>query len=231
MKKNEIITSNSATVVKAPIKTLEQATSQITKFEENARVNLIKIADILGWVDKLKLYETKGYKNVAEYGEAVHGYKRQTTQALVKVASRFLVGTESALKQPDEKDYTVYQLMELLPLEQNEIDTAIQEGELNPYMTTKKIRDLAKAIKKSRDNEEVQEVQEVQEDNQVQMKYLAVIKINSANTDIRDKLNYLKDSILSRVEDENIKHHFEETLSRLFDDVENIQYWTNELNK
>lgn len=129
------------------IKKLENATQLIQLAEEGTRRNLYTIASALAIVDKNKLYEEGNYKNTAEYGEAMFNYKRATTSALIRVAVRFLNGANSTLKQEGEKDYTIYQLMELLPMSDTDISTAMENGELNPYMTTKAIRDLAKGYK------------------------------------------------------------------------------------
>lgn len=129
------------------IKKLENATQLIQLAEEGTRRNLYTIASALAIVDKNKLYEEGEYKNTAEYGEAMFNYKRATTSALIRVAVRFLNGSNSTLKQEGEKDYTIYQLMELLPMGDTDINTALETGELNPYMTTKAIRDLAKSYK------------------------------------------------------------------------------------
>lgn len=129
------------------IKKLENATQLIQLAEEGAIRNLYTIASALAIVDKNKLYEEGDYKNTAEYGEAMFNYKRTTTSALIRVAVRFLNGSNSTLKQDGEKDYTIYQLMELLPMSDGDINTALESGELNPYMTTKAIRDLAKGYK------------------------------------------------------------------------------------
>lgn len=129
------------------IKKLENATQLIQLAEEGTRRNLYTIASALAIVDRNKLYEEGDYKNTAEYGEAMFNYKRATTSALIRVAVRFLNGANSTLKQDGEKDYTIYQLMELLPLSDADIANALENGELNPYMTTKAIRDLAKGYK------------------------------------------------------------------------------------
>lgn len=129
------------------IKKLENATQLIQLAEEGTRRNLYTIASTLAIVDKNKLYEEGDYKNTAEYGEAMFNYKRATTSALIRVAVRFLNGSNSTLKQEGEKDYTIYQLMELLPMSDTDIANALENGELNPYMTTKAIRDLAKSYK------------------------------------------------------------------------------------
>lgn len=129
------------------IKKLENATQLIQLAEEGTRRNLYTIASALAIVDKNKLYEEGDYKNTAEYGEAMFNYKRATTSALIRVAVRFLNGSNSTLKQEGEKDYTIYQLMELLPMTDGDINTSLENGELNPYMTTKAIRDLAKSYK------------------------------------------------------------------------------------
>lgn len=129
------------------IKKLENATQLIQLAEEGTRRNLYTIASALAIVDKNKLYEEGDYKNTAEYGEAMFNYKRATTSALIRVAVRFLNGANSTLKQDGEKDYTIYQLMELLPMSDTDIANALENGELNPYMTTKAIRDLAKGYK------------------------------------------------------------------------------------
>lgn len=129
------------------IKKLENATQLIQLAEEGTRRNLYIIASALAIVDKNKLYEEGDYKNTAEYGEAMFNYKRATTSALIRVAVRFLDGSNSTLKQEGEKDYTICQLMELLPMSDADIANALENGELNPYMTTKAIRDLAKSYK------------------------------------------------------------------------------------
>lgn len=129
------------------IKKLENATQLIQLAEEGTRRNLYTIALALAIVDKNKLYEEGDYKNTAEYGEAMFNYKRATTSALIRVAVRFLNESNSTLKQEGEKDYTIYQLMELLPMSDTDIANALENGELNPYMTTKAIRDLAKSYK------------------------------------------------------------------------------------
>lgn len=130
-----------------PITTLTQATNFIYSLEESTRRNLYAVASTLYRVDVLKLYETEDYKSTVDYAEKTFGYKRATSQALIRVASRFLKGNMSKFKNPDEKDYTVYQLMELLPMDDNQITEAIENGELNPYMTTKAIRDLSREYK------------------------------------------------------------------------------------
>lgn len=129
------------------IKKLENATQLIQLAEEGPRKNLYTIASALAIVNKNKLYEEGYYKNTAEYGEAMFNYKRSTTSALIRVAVRFLNGSNSTLKQESEKDYTIYQLMELLPMSDTDIANAVENGELNPYMTTRAIRDLAKSYK------------------------------------------------------------------------------------
>lgn len=140
------------------IKKLENATQLIQLAEEGTRRNLYTIASALAIVDRNKLYEEGDYKNTAEYGEAMFNYKRATTSALIRVAVRFLNGANSTLKQEGEKDYTIYQLMELLPLSDTDIANALENGELNPYMTTKAIRDLAKGYKLiNADNAETEE--------------------------------------------------------------------------
>lgn len=140
------------------IKKLENATQLIQLAEEGTRRNLYTIASALAIVDRNKLYEEGNYKNTAEYGEAMFNYKRATTSALIRVAVRFLNGANSTLKQEGEKDYTIYQLMELLPLSDTDIANALENGELNPYMTTKAIRDLAKGYKLiNADNAETEE--------------------------------------------------------------------------
>lgn len=151
------------------IKKLENATQLIQLAEEGTRRNLYTIASALAIVDRNKLYEEGEYKNTAEYGEAMFNYKRATTSALIRVAVRFLNGSNSTLKQEGEKDYTIYQLMELLPLSDTDIANALENGELNPYMTTKAIRDLAKGYKLiNADNAETKE--NLKMDNELESK-------------------------------------------------------------
>lgn len=124
---------------------LDTATKTITKIENETRRNLYMVATVLNTVNTLNLYEEGEYKGVGDYAEKTFGYKKSTTSTLCTVASRFLTDkAESIFKQDDTKDFTIYQLAELLPLNNDQIEDLVETGELNSYMTTKKIRDLVK---------------------------------------------------------------------------------------
>lgn len=156
------VNANEVTIMNGTF-TLSNVTEAIHALEGNMNRNLFTIANLLDKVNTSKLFEDGGYKNIAEYSEKALGYKKVTTYQLVRVANRFLKGQSvSPFKMEDEKDYTVSQLMELIPLEDIQINGLIQEGELNPGMTTKEIRQLVKDTKAIE-----AKVEEVVEDEEV----------------------------------------------------------------
>lgn len=127
---------------------LAERTRDILYLEDDNRRNLFKIASQLAKINRANLYKDDGFKNVSEYAEKVLGYKGSTTRALCRIADRFLTET-GEIENPELADFTVYQLMEILKLNDSELQLALNEGTVSSELSTKKLRDNVKKSKET----------------------------------------------------------------------------------
>jgi len=133
---------------------LDDYTNYIKGIQNRMKKDLMKICVALFDIRAKKLYESAGYKNVVEYAMAELGYSRDTVNKYISVAELFIEktgeGYKSIFVDAGEKDFTVGALIELLPLRKNN-DAAqvatemIQNGEINPEMSSSEIRKAVKA--------------------------------------------------------------------------------------
>ena len=145
---------------------LEKMTVKILELEDANKRNLYKIASHLHQIEENKLYKDDGFKSVSEYGEKVLGYKRQTTSSLVRIATKFL-DVDGNVINPDLEGYSVYQLMELLPLNPSQIVMYTEEKMISPDLTTKKIRENVKEITGSKQEKKEESGKEKAEEKPV----------------------------------------------------------------
>lgn len=131
-------------------KNLKNATESIIRLQNEAKKNLFGIAVALATVDKNKWYEQDGFKTTADYAEQVFKYRKAMTSALIRTANKYIDGTDKKKYHSylaiGDKDYTVSQLQELLPIELKQAKELQEKGMIKPEMTTKKIREVIKVV-------------------------------------------------------------------------------------
>lgn len=113
--------------------------------------NLFKIGGLLNQVKTAGLYKKDGFKNITDYAACVCGYKSSFTYSLMTVAEKFVgqSGESSAYSmfcRPDGTDYTASQLVELKSLDSETVAALDKAGEINPGMSAKDLRQVAKAV-------------------------------------------------------------------------------------
>lgn len=131
-------------------KALQRKTDLIRGYENKTQENLRKIAVTLKEIQEKKLYEEDGFTGVGAYAEKVLGYRKSTTSNLVAVARKFLDESgnlnQKMLEGGATNDkYSVYQLSELKPLDVDEVVSAMKEGDINPDMSQKELREYTKS--------------------------------------------------------------------------------------
>lgn len=131
-------------------KELTKATHMIIKATESVGKSLFKIAAVMAYVDEKELY-AEDFKNVAEYGEKVFGYKKSVTYNMIRVGREYLDRStgNSVLMLEDGRDFSFTQLSKMLPLPSAEVAAELVDSEkITPEMTTKQIAEVVKAYNK-----------------------------------------------------------------------------------
>lgn len=142
--------------------TLRTATETIiSELQEQEKAGL-KIAFIMACIDRQELYKEDGFKSSADYGMKVFGWKKSQAYNYIKAGNKFLDENGITLL-PADGEYTISQLVPLLPLpleESQEMNTA---KEITPSMSVKEIKEVVKKHTKPEEPEEAEEAEEPEE--------------------------------------------------------------------
>ena len=146
---------------------LKNATTKITQFHKIAKNAILGISMILADIaDKPKEYlENTGFNTIAEYTEEVFGYKKSYTYKLIRIAKfisiKSITGetlsvadlindklevdyTFDTIADADGFEYSPSQMLELIPLTENQFIENIKE--LDSSLTCKELRAIVKDI-------------------------------------------------------------------------------------
>ena len=131
-------------------------TKAIQRFRDAGNLAVLAIAKELNNMDSDKSYAKAGFKTVAEYAQVVFDYKPATVSLYLRSAKAFLADSTTADMPVSFKGnlpkLTMGQMIELLPLVENETDItkveqAFIDGSVNQRMSTKDIRAEVNAIR------------------------------------------------------------------------------------
>ena len=146
---------------------LKNATEKIIQYHKITKNAILGISMVLADIaDKPKEYlESSGFNTIAEYTESVFGYKKAYTYKLIKIAKfvaiksingetlsiadlindKINVGyTFDVIKDEDGFEYSPSQMLELIPLTENQFIDNIKE--LDSSLTCKELRAIVKDI-------------------------------------------------------------------------------------
>lgn len=133
--------------------TLIAHTQTIQKYRDAGNLTILGIAQEMREIDEDQSYAKAGFKSVAEYANVCFDYKRQTVSLYVKAATYFLTKDADgklALADATLPWFSMGQMIELLPLCDTEgiegVKNALVSGEINPRMSTKKLRTAVKSL-------------------------------------------------------------------------------------
>lgn len=143
---NVTITSPSAFNFKN--KKLNEVSAKIAKAGADMSSKNREIAKLLGMVKKDKLYTDDGFKSVDEFAEKTFGIKKALAYQLANVGERFYnVDSETAKKVSAMLPPS--NLAEIAGMKDEDIQKAIDAGEIKEGTTQQKLRDIAKTAKVS----------------------------------------------------------------------------------
>ena len=146
---------------------LKNATTKINQFHEITKNAILGISMILSDIaDKPKEYfESSKYSTIAEYAEEVFGYKKAYTYKLIKISKFISIKsingealsvsdliddkinvdyTFESIADSDGFEYSPSQMLELIPLTENQFIENIKE--LDSSLTCKELRSIVKNI-------------------------------------------------------------------------------------
>ena len=209
---------------------LTNLTNSISLLKEVQKRSDYGIAYALNLINKHHKDEIKelGYKNVEEYAYSKFDYSKSTFHNYVKIAERFInpkldlrksissdtfdvtsimaSNSFSVLEDVDGYPFTISQLLELLPLTDNEIEAHLEEFSAGD--TTKSIRNKVNAIRTSIETTASEAQTEAQAEAQTEAnsqpsddtsRILAILEIVNKleNEDIRNKLVEAINSVIN----------------------------------
>lgn len=145
---------NTITVKEIKNATLRKATERITKCTHAIATNAYTIAAILAKIDETECYTEDGFKNVAEYTEAIFGMKKTATYEYIKIGREYVENNHSNLPHEDI-DFTHKQVAAMLPLKNRDRAVElIEDGTITVDTPVSEIKKIVKAETKAEPTEE-----------------------------------------------------------------------------
>lgn len=137
-------------------KKLQKSLDTIVKLSADSTRALEKIAVKLAEIDRLRFFESEGYKNTAEMVKDYLGYSKQTTSVMIRVGNRFFLQDGTPNLTVEGQQFSLYQLQEMLPLYPDELDAHVGT-DITPGMSAKEIRKAVKKIQGKGEPEKVEQ--------------------------------------------------------------------------
>ena len=144
---NELMNTNTARTFKNA--RLNEITAEINSCGKSMNANTVQIAKLLGEVLDGQLYTDDGFKSVGEYAEQTFGIGKASAYQLANVGKRFYLA-ETATAALAAEMYSPAKLAELVKLDDEQIQTAIDNGTISAASTQQQLRETAKAAKDSK---------------------------------------------------------------------------------
>lgn len=127
---------------------LAEITREIAVIGKDMTEKRVDIAKLLGEVSRDKLYSDDGFKSVSEYAESAFGMKSALAYQLAEVGRRFLLEESSSDKVKHiTAALPLSTLSELASMTDEQIEAAVDNGELSDKTTQKAARAVATANK------------------------------------------------------------------------------------
>lgn len=145
----EIITTSSVTMnlKKFDNPALNEATERIAKIYNDAAKYASEknraIAKELGAIAESRMYETAGYKSVADYANDIFGIARQNAYALANAGKVY----NSKEASPILKAMSPSKLAEIAALSPEKISKGIEDGSISSDKTQKELREYVESVK------------------------------------------------------------------------------------
>lgn len=189
---SEIMLYNIPTLSNNTLKTATETIINELKTQEKAG---LKIAFVMACIDKQELYADDGFKSAADYGMKVFGWKKSQAYAYIKAGNKFLDENGVTLL-PADGEYTISQLVPLLPLPLDETQTMNEQKEITPSMTIKEIKEAVKKHTKPEEEEPEEDGPEEEEEEPAEIETdkddpdeMAIIEVSSALSSLAERIS------------------------------------------
>ena len=152
MKGRYIMNEITNATVKAPAsftfknKKLNEISIRIAKIGDDMGKKNMELAKLLGTVKRDELFKDDGFKSVAEYADTTFGIQKSLAYQLAKVGERFYLSDNATAKTVSGM-LPPSNLAELVNMKDEEIQKAMDEGEITPATTQKTLRSVAAGVK------------------------------------------------------------------------------------
>lgn len=120
---------------------LQNATNQINALGNEMAHNVRSIARILADVATSECYKEDGFKNCVDYAMETFGFKKSFAYNLIAIGKRFSEANTALA------DYSATQLIKMLPMSDEELETAMESGDINKDMSAREIEEAVKTAK------------------------------------------------------------------------------------
>ena len=188
---SEIMLYNVPTLTNNTLKTATETIINELKTQEKAG---LKIAFLMACIDKQELYADDGFKSAADYGMKVFGWKKSQAYAYIKAGNKFLDENGVTLL-PADGEYTISQLVPLLPLPLDETQSMNEQKEITPSMTIKEIKEAVKKHTKPEEEEPEEDEPEEEEEEPVEVETeenpdeRAIWEVSAALSDLAERIS------------------------------------------
>ena len=177
---NELITLNEAKIPVFNDKELNAATRKVFSLGEKIRKSALETAAVVAAVDKTGCFKDDGFKTVHDWTAAAFGFRKSTSYNMLAIGKEYVapvlnsagrtIAYESTFAQTveSEGDFTVTQLIQLLPAGRDMAGQLVLDGKVNPGMTCKEIKAVVNAARadEEEDGEESAETGETGENEE-----------------------------------------------------------------
>ena len=162
----ELITLNEAKIPAFNNKELNAATRKVFSLGEKIRKSALETAAVVAAVDKTGCYQDDGFKTVHDWTAAAFGFKKSTSYNMLAIGREYVapvlnsagrtIAYESTFAQTVESDgdFTVTQLIQLLPAGRDMAGQLVFDGKVTPDMTCKEIKAVVAAARAEDEEDE-----------------------------------------------------------------------------
>lgn len=164
-------------------KMLKEATVRMFKVGETVRKCSLTASVIIASVDASECYKEDGFSSVHEWAEKTFGFKKSQSYALLKIGQEYITEVRSKsgsvigyrtnlLPEDSVLDFNTTQIQRMLPGGHELAVQLVENGEITPEMSAKKIADVVKSYttEEHEEHEEQEEVETEPEESEVDHK-------------------------------------------------------------
>lgn len=131
---------------------LKKVTTEIRKASANVIGNTFKIASLIAYVEKNELYIEDEFADVFEYAKACFGLEKASVYNLIRIGNDFITEVkngnvksfETLLTHASDKDYSISQVVKMLPLGIEKAKELTADGVIDETMSCRQIERIVK---------------------------------------------------------------------------------------